>query len=80
MEEYERGIIDTYRKRDLFRRFALDNFAALHRLLVENKRVVRPIREMYESLAHKVGPRIFEERLAQLAHPTVVPNFEKAAH
>ncbi len=26
MEEYERGMIETYRKRDLFRRFALDNF------------------------------------------------------
>jgi hypothetical protein len=79
MEEYERGIIDTYRKRDLFRRFALDNFAAIQRLLSDNKRVVRPIREMYESLAHKLGTKIFEERLAQLAHPTVVPNFRKQA-
>jgi hypothetical protein len=79
MEEYERGIIDTYRKRDLFRRFALDNFAAIHRLLVENKRVVRPIREIYKSLAEKIGTAILDERLAQLARPTMAPNFKKSS-
>jgi len=40
---------------------------------------VRPIREMYQSLAQKIGTGIFDERLAQLAHPTVVPNFKKKA-
>jgi 7-cyano-7-deazaguanine synthase in queuosine biosynthesis len=79
MEEFERGMIDTYRKRDLFRRFALDNFAAIHKMLSENKRVVRPIREMYESLTQKLGTRIFEDRLKQLAYPTMVPNFKKQA-
>jgi len=79
MEEYEKGIIDTYSKRDLFRRFALDNFAAIQRLLSNSKRVVRPIREMYESLAQKIGTGIFDERLAQLARPTIVPNFRKRA-
>jgi 7-cyano-7-deazaguanine synthase in queuosine biosynthesis len=36
MEEYEAGLIHTYGKRDLFGRFALDNFAAIHRLLSDN--------------------------------------------
>jgi 7-cyano-7-deazaguanine synthase in queuosine biosynthesis len=79
MEEYERGIIDTYHKRDLFKRFALDNFAAIHQLLSNNKRVVRPIRDMYESLASKLGDKIFEHRLSQLAHPKMLPNFKKQA-
>ena len=32
MQEYETGAIREYGKRDLFRRFALDNFAAIHKL------------------------------------------------
>jgi 7-cyano-7-deazaguanine synthase in queuosine biosynthesis len=79
MEEYETGIINTYGKRDLFRRFALDNFAAIQRLLSDNKRVVRPVRDMYESLVQKLGTQIFEDRLEQLAHAAVVPNFKKQA-
>jgi 7-cyano-7-deazaguanine synthase in queuosine biosynthesis len=79
MEEYERGAIEAYGKRDLFRRFALDNFAAIQRLLLENKRVVRPIRDMYQSLAQRLGTQVFEDRLRQLAMPTVVPNFRKQA-
>lgn len=79
MEEYEVGTINTYGKRDLFRRFALDNFAAIHRLLSNHNRVVRPIRDMYESLAQKIGTQMFEDRLTQLAYPTVVPNFKKQA-
>lgn len=79
MEEYETGIINTYGKQDLFRRFALDNFAAIQRLLSDNKRVVRPIRDMYESLTQKLGTQLFEDRLAQLAYPSVKPNFTKQA-
>ena len=79
MEEYETGTINAYGKQDLFRRFALDNFAAIQVLLSENKRVVRPIRDMYSSLAQKLGARVFEDRLRELANPTVVPNFGKQA-
>ncbi|HEX8070507.1 MAG TPA: 7-cyano-7-deazaguanine synthase [Pyrinomonadaceae bacterium] len=79
MEEYETGIINTYDKQDLFRRFALDNFAAIQQLLSDNKHVVRPVRDMHESLVQKLGTQIFEDRLKQLAYPTVVPNFKKQA-
>ena len=79
MEEYERGVIDTYGKRNLFRRFALDNFPAIHQLLSQKKRVVRPIREIYESLAQRIGTDILDTRLSQLSKPTVVPNFRKFA-
>jgi 7-cyano-7-deazaguanine synthase in queuosine biosynthesis len=79
MEEYEVGNINTYGKQDLFRRFALDNFTAIHRLVSNNNRIVSPIREMYESLAQQLGTRIFEKRLTQLAYPTMAPNFKKQA-
>jgi 7-cyano-7-deazaguanine synthase in queuosine biosynthesis len=77
MEDYETGTIETYEKQDLFRRFALDNFAAIHRLLSENKRVVRPIREMYEGLRDKLGSQIFDDRLKHLARGKILPNFKK---
>lgn len=80
MEEYERGMIDSYQKRDLFRRFALDNFAAIHRLLLDGKRVVRPIHEIYDTLVQQLGTKILDQRLDFLAKPTVVPDFQKVAY
>jgi hypothetical protein len=76
MKEYERGIIDVYGKRDLFRRFALDNFAAIHRLLSDNKRVVRPVRDLYNSVSREIGTAIFDQRLRELAR-TTVPDYSK---
>src|SRR6202035_4056169 len=61
MEEFETGMIEAYHKKDLFRRFALDNFGAILRLLSENKRVVRPIREMYYAVAGRIGASTIEE-------------------
>jgi 7-cyano-7-deazaguanine synthase in queuosine biosynthesis len=78
MKEYERGIIDVYGKRDLFRRFALDNFAAIHRLLSDNKRVVRPVRDLYNSVSREIGAAIFDHRLRELAR-TTVPDHSKWA-
>lgn len=77
MEEFEIGMIEAYDKKDLFRRFALDNFAAIFRLISENKRVVKPIREMYGTVAQRLGTRKLEERLSELANPSVRPNFSK---
>jgi len=36
MEYYQRKNIDAFQKEDLFRRFALDNYAAIHKLRVFN--------------------------------------------
>jgi len=78
MEEFETGVIEAYHKKNLFRRFALDNFAAILRLLSENKRVVRPIREMYNTVVKQLGSGTLEGRLAELANPSVEPKFSKA--
>lgn len=78
MEEFETGMIVAYGKRDLFRRFALDNFAAIHRLLCEHRRVVRPIRDLYSSVADSVGAHNLDKRLTELANPSVAPDFLKA--
>jgi hypothetical protein len=80
MEEYERGVIDTYGKRNLFRRFALDNFSAIHKLLSQNKRVVRPIRDMYKSLVQRIGTKVLDVRLEKLSDPKLKPDFTKLAN
>lgn len=67
MQEYEVGDIIRFGKQDLFRRFALDNLAALHRMVREGRRLAADVAEMYRAgLAELGGARPLEERLAQL--------------
>jgi 7-cyano-7-deazaguanine synthase in queuosine biosynthesis len=79
MQEYETGAIREYGKRDLFRRFALDNFAAIHKLHLGNKRVVAPVRDLYQNLTGKIGHRILDQRLRHLTQPRIIPDFTKTA-
>jgi len=79
MEEFEIGMIEAYHKRDLFRRFALDNFAAIHRLLSERKRVVPSVRQIYDNVKRKVTEGTLEDRLLELSTPSVKANFSEAA-
>ncbi len=75
MEEDEVGIIECYGKRDLFNRFALDNFAAIHRLILEGHLVQRGVRQLYENAASAVGTRRLEDRLNTLQTFVDVPVF-----
>lgn len=77
MEEFEIGMIEAYKKKNLFRRFALDNFAAIHRLVSQNKRVVSPIRAMYDNVTKRLAKNALEKRLVLLSNPTIRPNFSK---
>jgi 7-cyano-7-deazaguanine synthase in queuosine biosynthesis len=66
MEEFETEKIERYGKHDLFRRFALDQFAAVH-VLLNSRRTVRPaIRRMYEGVTATVGTAALESRLHEL--------------
>lgn len=66
MEEYEVGMIKYYGKRDLFNRFALDNFAAIHRLISDRRLVQRGVRQLYENVVGVIGTRVLDERLRAL--------------
>ncbi len=66
MEEYEIGIVNHYGKKDLFVRFALDNFSAIHRLMTERKAVQRPVRQSYDTVLRAIGANVLEARLATL--------------
>lgn len=76
MQEYEIGDIIRFGKQDLFRRFALDNLAALHRLARDGRRLAADVRGMYRAgLADLGGARCLEERLVQLETKDFVPAF-----
>ncbi len=66
MDDYETENIEIYGKHDLFRRFALDNFAAIHRLVKEGRRVRRDVRNLYEEVKASIGPHVFDTRLRDL--------------
>ena len=77
MEEFQTGPIEAYGKRSLFKRFALDNFSAILRLIRENKRVVKPVREMYDTVVKRIDELVLEVRLSALESAPFEPNFSK---
>lgn len=66
MEPFEREKIERYGKHDLFRRFALDQFAALHVLRTANEPMRPGIRRMLDDVQSTVGVHGLESRLHQL--------------
>lgn len=75
MQSYELENVKIYGKHDLFKRFALDNFSAIHRLLVQGHRVRPSIRQMYVDLLSRIGRRPLEMRLKRLAEGQFSPVF-----
>jgi 7-cyano-7-deazaguanine synthase in queuosine biosynthesis len=76
MEEFQTGPIQAYGKRNLFKRFALDNFSAILRLIQENKRVVKPVREMYDMVVQTIDELALEARLALLESAEFEPTWD----
>lgn len=66
MDSYETEKIEQYNRLDLFRRFALDNFGAVHRL-VEKGIFVRPsVKGLYGEVLKGIGRVRIERRLRNL--------------
>jgi 7-cyano-7-deazaguanine synthase in queuosine biosynthesis len=72
---YTASIIHDYRKEELFRRFALDIFAAVHLLSAQTRN--RYIRKFnIESISGSIVTKHqLEERIAQVREERVTPNF-----
>lgn len=77
MPDYETGIIEAYGKQDLFRRFALDNFAAIHRLVRQRHRVRASILRLYKALLKAIGAGPLDRRLDALGRADFAPRFRK---
>jgi hypothetical protein len=71
--------IESFQKRDLFRRFALDTFAALYVYRAEKGRLNPDLMPLFSSGVGRLGiPRI-EKRIAKVRRSTFLPNFSKTA-
>jgi len=75
MESYETEMVEAFGKRSLFQRFALDNFAAIHRLVLKGHPVRASIQELYTNLIAKIGASALESRLNELARGAFEPSF-----
>jgi hypothetical protein len=75
MPDYQVELVNAYGKRDLFQRFALDNFAAVHRLVREGRRVRPSIRRYHETLKAHLGTRVLDQRLSFLERARLKPAF-----
>jgi len=75
MESYEIETVEAYRKRDLFHRFALDNFAAIHRLVSGGHKVQSSILRMHASLIARIGTGPLETRIDELTRGAFAPAF-----
>jgi 7-cyano-7-deazaguanine synthase in queuosine biosynthesis len=66
MDSFEIEKIEQYNKLDLFRRFSLDNFAAIHRVIAGGS-VVRPaVKNLYDEVVGEIGRLSLERRIQQL--------------
>lgn len=76
MQDYEVGEIIRFGKEDLFRRFALDNLAALHQLMEDGRRLAPDVRGMYRAaVADLGGTAPLEDRLVELRTRRTTPTF-----
>jgi 7-cyano-7-deazaguanine synthase in queuosine biosynthesis len=76
MEQFEVGDIFSYGKKDLFLRFALDNFSAIHLLLKRHAAVAGDVKRIYRSAVSILeGVQPLEDRLAALSARAFTPKF-----
>ena len=75
MEYYQRKNIETYQKESLFRRFALDNYAAIHKLISTKSKIIKSIRTLYLDTIEVIGAQILDERLEELKKGYFKPNY-----
>jgi len=66
MPFYEIENIESYNKLDLFKRFALDNFAALYILKKEGYAFVKEVENLYEECLKRIGADILVKRIKSI--------------
>jgi 7-cyano-7-deazaguanine synthase in queuosine biosynthesis len=77
IDDYCRVPIVEFGKSGLFRRFALENIAALHILVKSGKNLSENISHFYVEAINNIGKTIIERRLSELHMKTIKPNFSR---
>jgi hypothetical protein len=66
MPFYQIENIEAYNKIDLFRRFALDNFAAIHILRNRKTKITIEVMNIFKDVTSEIGLEILKERINQV--------------
>lgn len=68
MPLYQIENIDAYQKYDLFERFSLDNFAAVHFLKSKGVELTTGVEKIYRDYIHRKGTAELEQRIFDVRH------------
>jgi 7-cyano-7-deazaguanine synthase in queuosine biosynthesis len=78
LANYTKENIEIFQKRDLFRRFALDNYSALFIYYNQlNKPKCSFIKKFYNEALKNLNANIFKQRISEVRNNVVKPNFNK---
>jgi 7-cyano-7-deazaguanine synthase in queuosine biosynthesis len=76
---FQKDPIEAYGTQNLFKRFALDNYAALHALKTRHRRMQETVRHLYDDTVARIGTARLEERLFTLRRPGIkAPQLESS--
>jgi len=77
MPDYSKNNIENYNKKDLFKRFAIDNFAALYEYKNKIGELNPYIEPIYNNALQKLGEEKLIKRIEKVRKKTFKPNFNK---
>ena len=77
MPYFSKENIVDYNKKDLFKRFSLDNFSALYIYQNERGKLNKYIFPIYNELMSRIGEEKIKKRIEKVRNNTFKPNFEK---
>jgi len=77
MASHSKDIIVNYKKRDLFKRFALDNFAALYKYKKRYGKLNPRIQQIYDDAFEQMNEDKLIRRIEKVRRETFKPNFKK---
>jgi len=66
MPFYQIENIESYTKKDLFKRFALDIYAAIHILKKRKVKLTEEVETLYKNVSSKIGQEILEKRIEKV--------------
>jgi 7-cyano-7-deazaguanine synthase in queuosine biosynthesis len=75
--DFSKDIISIYNKKDLFKRFALDNFSALYEYANKYSKLNPRLKELFIPTMKKLDKQKIEKRIEKVRRKTIKPNFNK---
>jgi hypothetical protein len=77
MPFFKKVNIEIFNKKNLFKRFALDNYLAIHNLIKKKVKITPDLKQLYEDTISGLDKSILEKRSDDLNNKKIVPDFYK---